>query len=235
MNMEANANQETNAPATPPQRKKIKLPAYRGLPGGRFDRKGGPPSWVQMSLLAGGILATVAIIADGTHFARVSGVVVKPQTPTDMFLSVSRATDRYVDPDRRFSIALPPGWTWQRKKNDEDYDLTLMGPERMQLAILVMYAPVKTLEELRKDCEETESEQRIVSHIEETKFKGHPAIQRFCRLKLSSFLALDVLAHGTAYHLMGTIPTERFESHRTVLSALIDSFEPIPPPDVTNR
>lgn len=211
-------------------RKKIRLPPYRGLRPPPIDRRKRQTSWMQLAMLVGGFVVAAALILDIAQVALARNAVASQRTPTTLMMDISRSTNRYVDRERRFTIAVPPGWTVQQKSGDEDYELTLSGPGKMQLCLLATYAPGKSLADLKKEFAETEADQRIITHIQDVVFKGRPAIQRFCRLKFSSYYALDLVAHGTAFHLMGTIPTDDFASHQPVISALIETFEPLPPP-----
>lgn len=227
--MDTIADKNTVQPEAAEPRKKIKLPPYRGVEAYAPAHLKPHPGWIRITLLAVGVLGTMAVMADMMQAAKVKSLAPKQQSPTEILMSISRATNRYMDPDHRFSVAVPDGWRWERKKSDEDYDVTFYGPERIEVAMLAIYAPGKTLDELKKEFEETEQDQRIISHIETTTFKGHPAIQRFCRLKLLSFQSLDVLAHGTAYHLMASVSTDHYAELKPVVTAFADTFEPIAP------
>lgn len=216
---------ETPEPAV---RKKIKLPPYRGLQPAANARHKVHPPWITIGLTAFGILAIVAFVADTYNFSRKAdaGVVV-PKTPADLMLAVTTATNRYVDPDGRFTIAKPAGWNAWYGDTNVEYDARLEGPGRMVLMVVVGDAPGETIDNLKKTFAEMEQDQGRVTHIAETNFHGLRAISRFTRMDLNALRILDFMAtSNTEFHLMGLIPREEYESHVPIMDALIDTLQP---------
>ena len=208
-------------------RKKIKLPPYRGLNVSPRERHKVLPPWATTALAIFGFLAIAAFMADMYGFSRQSAVVVvPPKTPAQLLLSITTATNLYHDPQGRFSIAVPAGWTAKYGDTNVEFDAKLEGPERLILYVIVGDAPGETIENLKKTFAETEQETARLTHIEDVTFHGQPAIRRYCRMDTDALRSLDFLVGQTSFHLMGVIPRAQFESHSPVIDALMETIQP---------
>lgn len=210
-------------------RKKIKLPPYKGLRPPSFNRQRVLPGRVITALTVVGFLTMAAVVADMYGFARKPRAqALAPRTPTELLLAVTTATNRYQDPQGRFSIALPRGWTAAYGGPDVEYDAKLEGPDRLFLQVIVAKAPGETLAHLRVTFSNIEQETARVTHIEDMDFAGRPAIGRYCRMDTVAFRAVDFLVGDTSFHLMGILPREHFATHRPVIDALMETIQPGP-------
>lgn len=209
--------------------RKVKLPAYQGLrPAARQRHKVLPP-WATALLTGVGLFAIIAFMADVYSFSR------RPQAqalaridPARMILAITSATNRYQDPQGRFSIALPPGWTAQFGDDRSEFDAKLEGPDRLRLFIIAAHAPGETMQNLKRVFSDIEQETARQTHIEDLQFQGRPAISRYCRMDVDALRSIDFLVGDTAFHLMAMIPREHFESQRVIVDALMETIRPGP-------
>jgi len=210
-------------------RKKIRLPPYKGLRPPSFNRHRVLPASIITALTIIGFLTIAAVIVDFYSFAhRPQAQVLVPKTPSELLLAVTTATNRYQDPQGRFSITVPKGWKAMFGGANVEYDAKLEGPDRMFLQVIVAKAPGETLDNLKKTFTNIELETARMTHIEDMQLAGRPAISRFCRMDTVAFRAVDFLVGDTSFHLMGIIPREHFESHRAIIDALIETIQPGP-------
>jgi hypothetical protein len=206
---------------------KIKLPPYRGITAAPRDRHKVLPVWATTTLALIGFLAIAAFIADVYIVSKRAATIAPPaRTPADLLLAVTAATNRYHDPQGRFSIAVPQGWTARFGGTNVEYDAKLEGPERLILYVIVGEAPGETIENLKKTFADTEQETGRMTHIEDVKFHDRPAIRRFCRMDIDALRSLDFLVGETSFHLMGIIPREKFETHTPIIDALMETAWP---------
>ena len=209
---------------TPPK-KKIRMPPYKGLRPPPRSRNV-LPVWAVTALSLSGFLTIAAIGIDAyilSHPAKDSTIA---KTPADLLLAVTTATNRYVDPQKKFSIAKPAGWTVRFGDDGSDFDAKLEGPDRLVLYVVAADAPGETMENLKKTFADMEQNEGRATHITETTFHGLPAISRFTRMDLNALRSLDFLSGETSFHLMGLIPREEFDSHRAVIEALMETLQP---------
>lgn len=213
---------ETHAP-----RKKIKLPPYVGLRPAPHERHKVLPVWATTGLVLLAVAVILALMADAVFLAKkkaADGVAVR--TPAELLLAVTSATNRYVDRDGRFSIAVPKGWTAVYGGPEVEYDAKLNGPDRLVLQVMIGDAPAETLANLKRVFRNVELETMRETHIEDMTFRGQPAISRYCRMDINALRSVDFLHEGRAFHLMALIPRENFVSQRPVVDALMETIEP---------
>lgn len=210
-------------------KKKVKLPSYTGLRPTPIERHKVLPAWATLGLALIGIFVAVAFMADAFVLAKKKAAGAPPGlTPANLLLSVTQATNRYVDRDGRFTIAVPAGWQAVYGGTNVEYDALLTGPDRLRLQVIVGDAPLETLPNLKRVFGDIELETMRNTHIADMTFRGQPAISRYCRMDIDALRCVDFLHEGRAFHLMAQIPRENFESQRAVVDALMETIEPLP-------
>jgi hypothetical protein len=206
----------------------------QGMAGRRVDRslrsgrsKGLPPL-VGMALAAFGLLVVVAILLDGSRFKR-QLTEKQGQLPpaADLLVEMATSTNRYVDEDLAFSIALPPRWSFQQGDAVSPFDIRFNGPAFMYLSIQSVKVPYTSIDTLVGRLQAIERDQGVNTHIQRIEFKGYPGVRRFSRLNRETLHMLDVIASGREYHLQLSVPSELSDTYLAVIQDMLGSFAPI--------
>ena len=143
----------------------------------------------------------------------------------EALIDVTTATNRYRHERRGFSLVQPPGWEALRGASGQDYDVTLRGPHRLELAVMVRDADRGGLEALRASLQKTEERLRVRTSLQDTVFHEQPAFQRVLPLNKIKIESLDYLVGRRHIHIMASAPREVFDDMRPVLVALRETFE----------
>lgn len=194
---------------------------------GQPARAGLPPA-VVVSLMVFGLLVVVALILDGKYIlTRMAGPRPVSETAPGMLIDVATATNRFRDEARAFSIALPDGWRVMSAEETAPYDIRLAGPSLIFIAVQVTPVRYTSIDVLVGRLRNIEQEEQRDTHIERIAFKGYPGIRRVIHLHRETVFMLDVLAEGREYHLQCGVPVDIEASHRPVVEAMLETFEPV--------
>lgn len=185
--------------------------------------------WVRLGFMA---VAALALIGLGANLVslriqadRAFSENGESSLVSDALVEVSTAATRYVDPAGRFTIAQPPSWAVYPFKNEGDYDVTLRGPHRMEIAIMTKPIGPAGLAEVRGTLEQMEERLRINTHIEPVDFLGRPAFKRFLQLGTLTVETRDFAAGSLHVHIAASAPRGSFEAIRPVLIAMMESLQ----------
>ncbi|HMP76607.1 MAG TPA: hypothetical protein PKE12_09945 [Kiritimatiellia bacterium] len=194
--------------SVPPRRRRIQWP------------------WVRLALMALGGLTLLAVTADLSSMRLQADKAVAPDGESslvaDALIAVSTATNRYADFAGRFTAPHPPSWAVYPYKNPGDYDVTLRGPHRMEVAIMTRPIGAGGLAAVHAELKATESRLRIVTNIEETEFHGYPAYRRLLPLGTITVEAIDFAAGPLHVHLAASAPRSSFDDLRPVLAEMME-------------
>lgn len=134
----------------------------------------------------------------------------------------------YVDPQGRFSIAIPFGWKVERYPGNEPYTVSMFGPSRCEISVLVNEVDYTQFPKLLNKIEAVEEQFGINAHIETIVFKGQPAVRRNMGLKEHHLLMTDFLVGNLSHHLVIEMPYEVREDMQKALEFVLDSYKILP-------
>lgn len=173
-------------------------------------------------------LAVLAFTSDLVAFRlKASKVVHRTEASplvTDALIDAETTTNRYTDFAGRFTIARPATWAVYPFKQEGDYDVTLRGPHQMELSIMTQPVGTGGMAKVRAELNEAEERLRIVTNIEETEFKGHPAFRRTLPLGTITVETIDFVEGPLHIHLSASAPRRSFDDLRPVLIAMMESL-----------
>lgn len=186
--------------------------------------------WVRLGFMA---IAALALFGLGADLVSLRLKADKALSNTDgsslvadALVEVSTATARYTDPAGRFSVAQPPSWAAYPFRKEGDYDVTLRGPHRMEIAIMTKAVGPAGFAAVRGTLEQAEERLRINTHIERVEFQGRPAFKRFLPLGTLSIETRDFAVGPVHIHIAASAPHSSFEALQPVLLAMMESFRP---------
>ncbi|MFH0909179.1 MAG: hypothetical protein V1929_10485 [bacterium] len=190
--------------------------------------KAPPPRVLVISLTVFALLVVAAIVLDRRYFLqRLAGPRPAAETASGLLIDVATSTSRFRDETRAFSIALPDGWRVLTAEESAPYDVRIAGPSLMVIAVKVAEVRYTSIDVLVGRLRNIEQEKARNTHIERVEFKGYPGVRRVIHLNRETVFMLDVLAEGREYHVQYSVPSDIAESHRPVVEAMLESFEPV--------
>ncbi len=183
--------------------------------------------WVRLGFMAIAALALFGLGADLVALRlkadKALGDPGGSSLVSDALVEVSTAPLRYADPAGRFSIAHPPSWAAYPFRQEGDYDVTLRGPHRMEIAIMTKAVGPAGLAAVRGALEQAEERLRINTRIETIEFLGHPAYKRFLPLGAITVETRDFAVGPVHVHIAASAPRASFDDLRPVLVEMLDS------------
>lgn len=175
-----------------------------------------------------GLLVVGALILDGRYILqRMASPKPIADTAPGMLVDVMTATNRFRDEGRAFSIALPDGWRVMTAEETAPYDIRIAGPSLIFIAAQVTPVRYTSIDVLVGRLRNIEQEEQRNTHIERVEVGGYPGVRRVIHLHRETVFMLDVLGEGREYHLQCGVPADIAESHRPVVDAMLETFEPI--------
>jgi hypothetical protein len=182
--------------------------------------------WVRLAMMAMGGFALIALTTDLSSMRLQADKAVAADGEStlvaDALIEVSTATNRYVDSAGRFTAPHPPSWAAYPYHNPGDYDVTLRGPHRMELAIMTRPIGTGGLAAVRAGLQATEERLRIVTNIEELEFHGRPAFRRRLLLGTITVEAIDFAAGPLHVHIAASAPRKSFDDLHPVLVEMVE-------------
>ena len=185
------------------------------------------PFW-RIGLMLGSLLFVGAFTLDVQLFKKRGPVPEKTANVGDQLINVLTTQRRHLDPQGRFSVAWPEGWTLQTGADVAPRDAFLFIPNFMELSIQITKVDYIDLAVLEARLKGKEAQFDADTHMEKIDFKGQPAIQRTCRIHTEKLYMLDFLENGYEYHLMVSVPPEKFDSYLPLIKELLNTFEVLP-------
>ena len=192
-----------------------------------------PPFW-EIGLLTAGILVVIAIIADLSTPPKADPSF--PDVTTELRNALLNPPDtRYVDPEGLFSIGCPTGWRRTDRSDSAPYDVVFLSPNRASIGIMATHVKYNDLPSLFKDIEKNEAEYGIRTDVETIRFKNRPAVKRTCVLNTVKVFSIDFVDNYVAHHIICRTPKDYYEKYVPVLMELLNTYEPLPPPQGGGR
>lgn len=185
--------------------------------------------WVRLMVMALAGLTLIVVTADVTHWRiradKALDAAGESSLVSEALIDVTTATNRYVDLAGRFTAAWPASWAAYPYKNEGDYAVTLRGPHRMELSIMVLDIGDGGQAAVQAALRSFELQQRIHVPTEPVEFHGRPAYRRRLPLGTITVEAVDFAAGRQHVHIAVSAPRASFEDLRPVLEEMLQRVE----------
>ncbi len=227
----------------PARRPAVRLPVGASRPGPRNASEPRSP-WqhpmFRLILLGFGLLLVAALLVDLTRAMRRGNPdrarIEVLESPESYVLGI--ADQRYVDPQGRFALTMPAAWIPRDGDAADPYTAAFRGPADIDIAVLVSDLPHDRFDLLMAQIRGQEDRLDIGMNIRRIEFQGRPTVERHSRLIRVSLYMLDFMDGHRAYHIVATMPREKYEKLLPIVKEVLGTLEvpagrrwTPPPPD----
>jgi hypothetical protein len=202
------------------------------------------PDWLQMMLMACGVLAIVAFIVDLSQ-VKLPNPIAPPSANEELqTVLLGLGGPRYADSNGLFSVVAPAGWRIMRSPESDFYNVIFKSPNGADMSIMTTPVQYNDLPSLFKDISAHERESGIRTEFATIRLKDRQAIRRTCKLFNSRVLAIDFVADRVSHHILCTAPLTLYDKYEPVFMEIINTYEPgraagagdnPPPPDPKSK
>lgn len=134
---------------------------------------------------------------------------------------------RYADPKGYFRIVPPEGWRVQEYPQDPRGKVAFIGPESVDLRVLVNAVDFSTTDDLVSFCKDIERRTGLSTNIQRTEFGGRPAVKRTFEAKGMKVYATDFLIGSVDHNIQFGAPAEVYEKYLALATSSMETYEAI--------
>jgi len=184
-------------------------------------------------------LAVVAMIADARHLAAAAagkgkrgvfdrmraaaGLGAERGGPEEIAAGFGRVP-RYEDPQGRFSLEPPAGWTARNLRDVKLFHAVFDGPRDTSLSIQAAEVPGETEETLWRKVLRVEREMQAETGMRFEYLAGKRVIVREAQLYRNKFLFVDFAEGGYSHHIQFSAPPELYETYKPLIFKVLESY-----------
>jgi hypothetical protein len=136
------------------------------------------------------------------------------------------AKSRYSDSNGYFKIVPPSGWRIQQYPEDPRGKVAFIGPEGVELRVLVKGLDYNSFDEMLKSIKGIETKIGINTNIEKINFSGIPAIKRTFTYQGKKILFIDFMIGNTTHNLMYSTSPTNYGEYLSIAQESINTYEP---------
>jgi tetratricopeptide (TPR) repeat protein len=136
------------------------------------------------------------------------------------------AKSKYSDPNNYFKIVPPDGWQIQQYSQDTRGKVAFIGPNGVELRVLVKGLDYNTFEKMLEDIKGIEKQLGTNTNIQKIIFSDYQAVRRTFTSQGVKILFIDFMVHNIEHNLMYSATPEQYEKYLPLAQASIDTYEP---------
>ena len=136
------------------------------------------------------------------------------------------AKSRYSDPNGYFKIVPPDSWRIQKYPQDPRGKVAFIGPDNVQLRVLVKGLNYNSFDEMFEEIKGIEKKIGTNTNIELITFSGKQAVKRTFIVKGTKMLFIDFMIGNTTHNLMYSASSGKYEKYQSLVQESINTYEP---------